>query len=171
MLRIESLDDVKLWRDVASQVRADYPNIAPKMVKSQTIRRLIHLFVTDLQEETRRRIESLGIERIEDVVGSDRTLVAFSDGMTAGTRELKDFLFANLYRHYRVERMADKSTRILGALFDTYLNNPKVLPPSLERVIRTEGNAERRVCDYIAGMTDRFALGEYAKLFDPDEKV
>ncbi|MBN1282681.1 MAG: deoxyguanosinetriphosphate triphosphohydrolase [Proteobacteria bacterium] len=171
MLRMEDLERVRLWRETASRVESDHPGILPKILKSQTIRRLIHLLVMDIQGETHARLARLAIKKIEDVRATAEPLVSFSEGMRAATRELKDFLFANLYRHYRVERMADKSNRILAALFNTYLNNPKVLPPSLERIIREEGGAERRVCDYIAGMTDRFALSEYAKLFDPDEKV
>ena len=171
MLSAAGLDEVKLWHQTIGAVRKEYPNIPFKMAKHQTISRLIHLLVTDLQEETKRRIESRGISTTDDVAATKEPLVAFSDTTETKTKELKDYLFANLYRHFRVERMADKSNRILTALFDTYLKNPKVLPPSLERAIRTEGNAHRKICDYIAGMTDRFALSEYAKLFDPNEKV
>ncbi|MFH1829822.1 MAG: deoxyguanosinetriphosphate triphosphohydrolase [Pseudomonadota bacterium] len=171
MLNLDALESVKLWRETRAKVIKAYPDIRPKIAKYNTISRLIHLLVMDLQEGTRRKIERLSIKSVEDIAKIDEPIVAFSDEMLAATKELKDFLLANLYRHYRVERMADKSTRILAALFNTYLNNPKVLPPSLEKVIRTEGNAARRICDYIAGMTDRFALSEYAKLFDPDEKI
>jgi dGTPase len=152
-------------------VRSEHPEIRPKILKYNAISRLIHLLIMDLQGETRRRMERYGIKAVDDVAKTEEAIVAFSDEMVPATKELKEFLFANLYRHYRVERMADKSNRILSDLFNTYLNNPKVLPPSLERAIREEGNAPRRVCDYIAGMTDRFALGEHAKLFTPGEKV
>ncbi len=171
MLIEADLENVALWRDVAAEVRRRYAGISPKMLRKQAIRRLIHQFVTDLQQETRRRIEQFGIATGEDVASTREPVVSFSAGLSAATKELKDHLFVNLYRHYRIERMADKSNRILSALFTTYLNNPMVLPPSLGRAIRTEGNAEQRVCDYIAGMTDRFALSEYAKLFDPNERV
>ncbi|MFA5811522.1 MAG: deoxyguanosinetriphosphate triphosphohydrolase [bacterium] len=171
MLREEDLEDVRLWRETRTRVMKGSPGIRTRIAKYRTISRLIHTLVTDLQRETKRRIDALQIRDAESVAKTAEPLVAFSAEMVAATKELKDFLFAKLYRHYRVERMADKSTRILGALFNTYLNNPKVLPPSLERAIREEGNAARRVCDYIAGMTDRFALNEHAKLFDPNERV
>lgn len=171
MLSYEALDGVKLWRDTASKVRSEHPDVTNKILKYNAISRLIHLLVMDLQAETKLRLESNGIGSVDDVAKTDDPVVAFSDGMIPATKELKGFLFANLYRHYRVERMADKSNRILTALFKTYLDNPKVLPPSLERAIREEGDAPRKICDYMAGMTDRFALGEYAKLFDPGEKV
>ena len=171
MLSYDALENVSLWRDTASKVRSEHPEIRPKILKYNAISRLIHLLIMDLQGETKRRMERYGIKAVDDVAKTEEPIVAFSDEMVPATKELKEFLFANLYRHYRVERMADKSNRILSDLFNTYLNNPKVLPPSLERAIREEGNAPRRVCDYIAGMTDRFALGEHAKLFTPGEKV
>ena len=171
MLNPTGLNEVRLWRETMGQVRKDYSDIPFKIAKHQTISRLIHLLVTDLQSETKGRLESKGITTAEEVYATKEPLVALSQTAEAQTKELKDYLFAHLYRHFRVERMADKSNRILAALFDTYLKNPKVLPPSLERAIRTEGDAHRKVCDYIAGMTDRFALSEYAKLFDPNEKV
>jgi dGTPase len=171
MLSYDALDGVALWKDMASKVRSEHADIRPKILKYNTISRLIHLLVMDLQGEAKRRMERFGIKTVDDVARTEEPIVAFSEEMVPKTKELKEFLFANLYRHYRVERMADKSNRILAALFNTYLKNPKVLPPSLERAIREEGNAPRRICDYIAGMTDRFALGEYAKLFEPDEKV
>ncbi len=171
MLVEHDLENVTLWRDVAAKVRTRYPGITLKMLKRQAIRHLIHDFVMDLQAQTKQRLQTWNIQTFEDVGKTKEPIVAFSPELAAATKELKDYLFVNLYRHYRIERMADKSTRILTALFNTYLNNPMILPPSLERAIRTEGNAEQRVCDYIAGMTDRFALSEYAKLFDPNERV
>ncbi len=171
MLDIDELDRVALWRETIAGVRRDHSDLTTKMAKYQTIRRLIHLLVTDLQSETRRRIEAAGIATMEELVNHNEPLVAFSRNIAEKTHELKSYLFDHLYRHYRVERMADKSNRILSALFETYVNNPKVLPPSLEQAIREEGNVHRKVCDYIAGMTDRFALKEYAKLFDPYERV
>jgi dGTPase len=171
MLVAEGLNDVSIWRETMKGVRDRYPDASPKIAKFQTISGLIHLLVMDLQSETKKRIDSNNIQTLADLEGTDGPIVAFSESITAKTKELKDYLFENLYRHYRVERMADKSTRILTALFETYLSNPKVLPPSLEKAIRNEGNEQRKVCDYMAGMTDRFALLEYAKLFEPNERI
>ncbi|MFH0799036.1 MAG: deoxyguanosinetriphosphate triphosphohydrolase [Pseudomonadota bacterium] len=171
MIDFDDLDGVKLWKMTIDAVRKDFPDIQPKIIKNQTIRRLIHLLVTSLQSEAKGRIEANGIRGVDDIAKCSGPIVAFGNAMAALTRELKDFLFGNLYRHWRVERMAEKATRIVTALFETYLSNPKVLPPSLERSIRTEGDAERKICDYLAGMTDRYALAEYSKLFDPNERV
>ncbi|HPQ81025.1 MAG TPA: deoxyguanosinetriphosphate triphosphohydrolase [bacterium] len=171
MLRAEDLGQVSIWQEANATARKGHPDLGRRLSKYGTIRGIIHMLVTDLQAETKRRIEGSGVDSIDDLGKIKEPLVAFSAEMSVRTKQLKDFLFANLYRHYLVERMADKSTRILSALFHTYLNNPKVLPPRLERTIREEGQACRRICDYIAGMTDRYALSEYAKLFDPNERV
>jgi dGTPase len=90
--------------------------------------------------------------------------------MATRVRELKEFLLANMYRHYRVVRMGDKAGRILRDLFQTYAGEPLQLPPRYQRRIEADG-LHRVVCDYIAGMTDRFALDEHRKLFDPLVKV
>jgi dGTPase len=171
MIRLEDLEGIRLWQDRILEARRAHGEMRPKMARRQAIRRLIHLLVTDLQGETQRRLEAHRIQTVEDVGKTEQPLVAGSPVIAEQAKELKHFLFTNLYRHWRVERMADKSNRIVRTLFHTYLANPKVLPPSLEKAIRTEGEAERRICDYIAGMTDRYALSEHAKLFDPNERV
>ena len=99
-----------------------------------------------------------------------RRLVAYSPEMAAAVRELKEFLFANMYRHYRVVRMGDKAGRILRDLFHSYVGEPRQLPPRYQEQIERDG-VHRVVCDYIAGMTDRFAVDEHRKLFDPTVRV
>jgi dGTPase len=93
-------------------------------------------------------------------------VVSFSDDMRRRNRELKDFLFNNLYRHYRVTRMAVKAERILTDLFKAYTSEPMILPKHIQDLIAERG-LERTATDYIAGMTDRFAIEEHTKLFDP----
>ena len=171
MLTFEGLQAVPLWQETFSAVQKDFPDARPKIKKFQTIRRLIHLLVGDIQSETKKRIEDKKISSFDDVRERGENIVAFSDGMHKKTRELINYLFTNLYRHYRVVRMADKAERILEDLFDAYLKNSKILPPSLHAEIQKRDKPKRLVCDYIAGMTDRFALSEHRKLFDPEEKV
>lgn len=171
MLTTEHLRKVRLWSDTLGAVKKDYPHCSPKIARYQVIRRLINLFVTDLQGETKKRIENFRIKTRGDVTKHSEQIVAFSPKIKELTRELKDCLFTNLYHHYRVERMADKSTRIVTTLFNTYLNNSKVLPPTLHKIILRDKKPHRHICDYIAGMTDRYALSEYAKLFAPNERV
>jgi dGTPase len=171
MLTFENLQNAALWQETFSKVQKDFPGSKPKIQKFQTIRRLIHILVGDIQEETRKRIAEKNIKTLDDVRMKGENLVGFSADMHKKTRGLINHLFENLYRHYRVARMADKAQRIIENLFETYLNNSKVLPPALHNEIQKSGRAKRHVCDYIAGMTDRFALLEHQKLFDPLEKV
>jgi dGTPase len=107
---------------------------------------------------------------VEDVRGVGRRLVSYSAEMTEHVRELKDFLLRSMYRHYRVVRMGDKAGRILRDLFGSYMAEPRQLPPHFQEQIERSGVA-RVVCDYIAGMTDRFAVDEHQKLFDPTVRV
>jgi dGTPase len=107
---------------------------------------------------------------VEDVRKAGRRLVAYSPAMAGQVRELKDFLLKNMYRHYRVVRMGDKAGRILRDLFQTFTQEPLQLPPRYQERIEHDG-LHRVVCDYIAGMTDRFALDEHRKLFDPLVRV
>jgi dGTPase len=171
MLTFEMLEGVKLWQEVFSQVQREFPNSRQKIHKYQTIRRLIHLLITDLQEVTKRRLDELGLSKLDDVRERGREVLTLSDEIKSQTKQLLDTLFANLYQHYHVERMAQKSGRILRDLFHSYVENPKLLPPTLYKLIKEDDMAELHVCDYVAGMTDRFALQEHAKLFDPKERV
>jgi dGTPase len=93
-------------------------------------------------------------------------VVGFSEDMARRNRQLKDFLFNNLYRHYRVVRMATKAEQIVNRIFEAYHAEPSMLPTHIQSQVEERG-LERTICDYIAGMTDRFAIDEYQKLFDP----
>jgi dGTPase len=138
----------------------------------QSIRRLIDELVSDLVSTLQERLQSDRIERIEDVRRVKPRLVEFSPSMTERNLELKAFLRDHLYTHHRVTRMTQKADRIMTALFELYLTEPKQLPPHVTRRVREEGESIPRViADYVAGMTDRFALEEYKKLFDPYERV
>ncbi len=171
MLILEQLNDIPLWQQAIDSVYADFPNIADKKVKYETIRRIIHTLVTDLQTETTKRIHAHNITCATDLASLPNSIIAFSDNMSALAKSLKQFLFINLYRHFKVERMAEKTNRILRSLFSTYLNNQAILPPSVQYAIQHDDSPHRKICDYIAGMTDRYALSEYKKLFDPTEHV
>jgi dGTPase len=128
--------------------------------------------VNDVITETHRRFQSSKPGSSADVRGQSAALAAFSDEMTAHDRAVKEFLFPNMYRHTRVIRMTSKARRIVRDLFDLLLEEPLLLPEDW----RVEGDAPkspktaRKVADYIAGMTDRFALDEHSRLFDPAVK-
>ena len=171
MLDREELDSVALWRKVTESIRTQVSDITPTMLKHESIRRIINLQVSDLIDNIRRNVEEMKIKDREDLANAPGRIAAFGPEMEFMNRELKAFLRRNLYEHYRVTRMAEKAQRILTDLFNAYLEKPKQLPPSTFRKIEKNGSVKRVICDYMAGMTDKFALEEHRKLFDPHEKV
>jgi dGTPase len=134
------------------------------------VRTIINSLVLDLCEETLRRLESGRINGADEVRRSPQRLVGFSVEMERKNAELKLFLLEHLYRHYRIIRMSEKARRIVHDLFKVYMESPKQMPPSFFARLGKE-NIPRVVCDYIAGMTDRYALDEHRKLFDPQARV
>lgn len=166
LITLHQLNKIKLWKENFDKNKAHDDKIRIR----QTIRAIINAFVTDLIVQTEENLKSANIKNCEDVRSTKIKLVTLSRHFDVKNRELKGFLREKMYKHYRVERMADKANRILESLFSTYVSNPRILPPEVyEKAKKTE--PERTICDYIAGMTDRFALEEYKKLFDPTEKV
>lgn len=170
MITVGQLREVEIWEELFQKVKKKFSDSSLKVQVHQTIKRLINLLVTDLTEQTMQNLESKRISSLDDVRKVPEGLVSLSEKIKKKNTELKRFLFKNLYRHYRVERMADKAERILTDLFNTYLHNPKILPPEIFENSGDESQ-KRIICDYIAGMTDRFALDEHEKLFDPHAKV
>ncbi|MBI3615937.1 MAG: deoxyguanosinetriphosphate triphosphohydrolase [Candidatus Omnitrophica bacterium] len=167
LIREEALRQIPLWRQVWKEVAAASPGISPERRKYQIIRRLIDLQVTDLLRESDRRIRSLKIVKPADAQDSPESCIAFSPSMSRLRAPLKEFLNEELYHHHRVVRMAEKAKRFLAGLFETYLRNPKQLPDTTRRRLKNE-DPYRVICDYLAGMTDRYAMDEYKKLFHPE---
>ena len=126
--------------------------------------------VTDVIENTQTRIKKLGIRSLADVQKLRVPVVSLSEPLKRQIAELKRFLHKNLYQHYRVVRMTDKGQRFLKSLFQVYLEKPAQLPPEVLVRSKTEG-LERALCDYLAGMTDRFAQDEYKRLFEHYERI
>jgi dGTPase len=172
MLDPEELAGVSLWADAMGEV-GKRAAAAPSHVRHyQGVRTVIDRLVTDLCETLLGRIRELRVERLADVRAVKPRLVEFSPAMTERNRELKSFLYDRLYTHYRVTRMTQKADRIMSALFEVYMQEPKQLPPHVtQRAAEEKELVPRVIADYIAGMTDRFALQEYKKLFDPEERV
>jgi dGTPase len=169
MITVEQIRAVALFREAHDAVLARGVQ-EDRILRHQVIRHIIDGCVHDLLETTLANLREARAGSLEDVRGAGRRLVGYSAEMAARVKELKDFLLANMYRHYRVVRMGDKAGRILRDLFQTYAAEPLQLPPRYQRQIERDG-LHRVVCDYIAGMTDRFALDEHRKLFDPLVKV
>lgn len=169
-LESNDLMKIDIWTDTYAKVKDKYPSLPEDRQILQTISHLIGLLIMDLVDQTRKNISEAGITTQEAVRTHSGNLVMFSSDTAARNRELKRFLYKNLYRHYKVERMRIKAERFLTMLFENYLQNPTLLPSSYQEKYERYGR-ERVVCDYIAGMTDRYALDEYKRLFDPYERV
>lgn len=166
----EQLRGISLWNDVYLEIGERYPDIDTERRKLQTISALIGLLIRDIIATTLKNIEMLKIGSVEDLRRVNRQVVEFSPGIAAKNRELKRFLFENLYRHHKVERMRVKAERYLTQLFESYIQHPSLLPKKYQKRMDQVGR-ERVVCDYIAGMTDRFALDEFKRLYEPYERV
>lgn len=170
LFTVADLADVPLIGPKLAETRRDWPSIDDGMLRLEAVRRMIGAMVDDVLAETRRRARALKVETAEDVRLLDRPLVAFSDGMAEDLARLRAFLYERMYRHYRVNRTRSAARRMLTQLFELFMAEPDVLPP--EWCARTRGKDEagraRVVCDYVAGMTDRFAIEEHRKLFHAD---
>ena len=164
------LEEIELWRYAKEKVKEQYGNLGKDLEKSHTVKYLIDLEVTDLIEHTQSILEKMKIKTTNDVQQCKERLVSFSPGLDKKKQELQVFLQNNVYNHYRVARMADKARRFVEDLFKVFIENPMQLPPEYQKWIEKEG-LYQGVCDYIAGMTDRFAQDEYLKLFYPYERV
>ncbi len=169
-ITIAMLEQVALWREVSAGVRQKYPAIDDKRLIYQTISALIGLLINDLCETICNNLKQHDINSVSDLRHINRAVVHFSDLVTARNLELKRFLFQNLYRHHKVDKMRVKAEIFITRLFETYLKYPNLLPPKYQGRMERFG-LQRVVCDYIAGMTDRFALDEYKRLFEPYERV
>ena len=163
------LQGLTLWEEALAALKIR-PEDVSDTHRAQIIRYLVNLEVTDVLESTQGRIEESRPNSVEDIRRQPADIVSFSPMMHERNRELKGFLLKGLYRHWRVMRMAEKAKRMLTLLFEAYVRTPAQLPYSVQEHI-TEDNLERLVCDYIAGMTDRFVLQEYSKMFDPNERT
>jgi dGTPase len=172
MLDPDHLLTVPLWAAaIAEALRRASPGPV-HVVRFQAVRALIDWLVSDLVESVLGRLRDLGVDGIAAVRRVKPRLVEFSPEMSERNRELKTFLYDRLYTHHRVVRMTQKADRVVTALFNLYLEEPKQLPPHVTRRVADEGEPMPRViADYVAGMTDRFALQEHKKLFDPEERV
>jgi dGTPase len=165
MITPNILEGIPLWEILVESANWRSTQL-DDLTRHLMIRDLIGIEVTDLVHSTEMRLRESGARSVEDVQRLPYNVVGYSEDMHRRNRQLKDFLYNNLYRHYRVVRMSVKAERIINDLFQAYHSEPEILPTHVQDWIPVYG-LERTVCDYVAGMTDRFAIEEYDKLFDP----
>lgn len=172
LLDFDGLSQAPLWNRNFEKLKERYPNLSRDKIKYQTVRLLIDEQVTDLLEETGKRIEKFGIKTVEDVRRCPEEVAAFSSAFRQDFLEMKRYLFQNMYRHPHVTRMEGKASKVIQELFRLYEATPDILPMNTREKIKNNVDPLRRViCDYIAGMTDRFAIEEYEKLTEPSIRV
>lgn len=170
LITIDELTDIHLFNEQYQQVVAAYAALPQRRIIHEVVRRMINSQVRDLVETSQQRIQQAGPQTIDDVRQCDHPLISFSEPMTQHNLELKRYLRKNLYKHYKVKRMSAKAARIISALFSAFSHDPELLPPDYHHRYQGMGAEDERarvIADYIAGMTDRFAIGEYERLFDP----
>jgi dGTPase len=173
LITVEELSEVTLFRDQYGEVRMNYPTLSPRRTVHEVVRRIINCQVVDLIETSTRHLEEAAPSDIDAVRRHGRPLIAFSEGMREQNLELKRFLRTRLYRHYRVHRMTAKAARTITALFTAFLDDPRLLPSDVQQqaAVKEEQHGKngraRVVADYIAGMTDRYAIAEYERTFNP----
>jgi dGTPase len=172
MLSRADLEASQLVRAADRTVRQSFPDIENRRGgRYQLVIRMIDVMVTDLIASIDRELTSAGIASVDDVRRAGRPLSAFSPAMAPQVAELKRLMNDKLYHHYRVLRMTQKAGRVLSQLFHAYMAEPAQIPLHVAQRMERGDSTPRVIADYIAGMTDRFALDEYRKLFDPDERV
>lgn len=159
------LDGIALWEILAEKFNWHGP-ILDDLSRHRMIRHLVGIEVSDVINATETRLKEIGVDSPLAIQKLPFNILAHSEDMIRRNREIKDFLYTKLYRHPRVVRMAVKAERIIGDLFNAYLSEPAILPSHVQMLSEKRG-IERTICDYIAGMTDRYAVDEHRKLFDP----
>jgi dGTPase len=168
MITPSMLEGIALWETLKATFAWHGPDLA-ELERHRMIRELVGMMVTDLIQATDERLRASHVQSPLDIQKLKSNLVGHSEDMQQQNREIKDFLYKKLYSHYRVLRMAVKAERVISDLFGAFQAEPATLPDGMQALIHQRG-LERTICDYIAGMTDRFAIEEHQKLFDPLEK-
>ncbi len=173
LISIEQLLELPMVGLAFQGVIDQYPGLSENRIIREAVRRLIGFWIHDLLTETQANIKKLKPQTADDVRALDQPLVIFSAEMERNISVLRKFLLDNLYRHYKVNRTRNKSKRALVKLFDVFLDDPTLLPPERYRLTSQTEKAKtaRVVCDYMAGMTDTFALEEYNRLFSLDVEL
>lgn len=173
LIDMQQLQSVSLFREQYDIVKTAYPDLPERRIVHEVVRRMINRQVVDLVEISQKQLVGAPLADSDAVRRLSQPLIGFSLSMQAQNLELKQFLRKNLYQHYRVRRMTSKAARVIAGLFEAFMSDPYLLPPESLRNVQVFEQSKgdmgraRAVADYIAGMTDRFAIKEYDRLFNP----
>ncbi|MGV7221153.1 MAG: deoxyguanosinetriphosphate triphosphohydrolase [Nitrospinales bacterium] len=168
LLDLGQLREVELWRENEKWLDEKYTNLTFTLKKYQIVRRIINDLISDFRETTQNNIDKADLKSVNDVRCRKNRMASFSSEMGEKNLQLKKFLHKNMYQHQRVRVMEFKADLFLNKLFQAYGDKQGLLPASALESTNNDSK-ERRICDFISGMTDRYAIGEYKKLFDPEE--
>ncbi len=174
LIEIEDLLGLQLFKEAYDEVVLLYPGLAGRRLIHEIIRRMINRLVCDLIEQSSQNIAAAAPVDVEAVRRSPRALIAFSEPIRQANVELKRFLRKKLYRHFRVRRMTVKAQRIVTDLFTSFMEDPLLLPSDVQSRLKAISGKDARarvISDYIAGMTDRFAIEEHSRLYDPQHRA
>lgn len=165
--------ELKIARRVLTSLAVSHhADLSKPPLRYRFIRRLVGMEVDDVLNATSARLEDAGVTSLEELRALPFNVAGYSEEKLPLNAELKRFLYENFYRNYRVVRMAVKAERLIRALFEAYISQPGQLPPETQARVRDSADGlQRVVCDYIAGMTDRYAILEHKRLYDPDERA
>jgi len=170
LIDFSQIAEVDFLRDLGSEIESLYPGLEAARVIHELVRRVITHFIEDAIEESQRRIAASGVASVDDVRRQSLPLIGFSQATTSVDRLIKSFLFQNMYRHQRLTRVRDQAAEIIRNLFPRFFESPELMPEEWAeagvRIGSDEARRARLVCDYIAGMTDRYAVAEHHRLFD-----
>ena len=170
---IADLDKLSLVSPIISEIQSDFGSIEESRLISELVRKIVNTLVADILTETTSRLQKIRPIDSADIMNAKQPIVSFSEELTPKIQELRKFLFAKMYRHYKVNRMASKAKRVINELFNLFMEDPTVLPDEWRYSGKKnfKNNQARLISDYIAGMTDRYALLEYDRLFDFKAKL
>jgi len=177
LITVEQLLSVPLFNEYHAEVRARYPVLTGRRQVYEIMRRMINRLVTDLIDSSAARLAASGVRSIAEVRSQPGPLIGFGDATREMNYVLKTFLREQVYKHYKVRRMTGKARRVVRELFDVFFNDPTLMPDEHEatgtrlELVQGPAGRARAVADYIAGMTDRYAILEHSRLFDPKERT
>lgn len=167
---VEAIADVPIAGDALRDVLKTWPDLDRHRLIHETVRRVISWMIFDVIDQTRRNVETLAVKNVEDVRSASRAVIGFSERMAADNARLQSFLSSHMYQHDVVTAMMTRARRVVRDLFDAYMSDPAQLPEGWQEQGTSRGSSHqaRQICDFIAGMTDRYALDEHKRLFDLD---
>jgi dGTPase len=177
LITVDQMLTVPLFARYHAEVRGAYPALGGRRLVYEILRRVINHLVTDLIDSSAERLKAAGVASIQEVRAQRAPLIGFSDATRDSNQALKSFLREHLYKHYKVQRMTSKARRVVHELFAAFFADPGLMPDehratgTRREAVQGPSGRARAVADYIAGMTDRYAILEHRRLFDPNERT